>query len=248
MVLGALRHSGIEVGNGLQRDAELGDEGLHQKHIGGDDTVIGGERHGTLDGLEAGVDDVNSAHVVGSEEPFQGGAARTLRGFEGGPAAEDVAQDRRIFLGKPLQDLWKRVFEGTGQAMRPTDVVTDQATAVCDELCEGTHGGALGLQGRELVTVLKEEFDLEFRIGGVVFGSARGTRFAVPGHGERIDGKEHEAILGAHCRHDGPFLEFQAHRDRVSVESRAQGLDPRVDGFRTVCEAQELTPRSASGL
>ena len=145
MVLGALRNSCIEVGNGLQRDAELGNEGLHQEHIGGDDTVIGGERHGTLDGLEAGIDDVNRAHVVSPEEPFQGGAARKLRGFEGGPAAEEVTKDRRIFFGKPLQDLWKVVFEGTGQAIGTTDFVTDQATAVFDELGEGTHGGALGL-------------------------------------------------------------------------------------------------------
>jgi hypothetical protein len=106
----------------------------------------------------------------------------------------------------------------------------------------------LGPQGLQLVPVLEKEFDLEFRIGGVVFGSARDKRFAVPGHGERIDGKEHQKIILAQCRHDGPFVEFQAHRDRVSVESRAQGLDPRVDGFRAVCEAQERTPRSASGL
>src|SRR5712691_3970950 len=97
--------------------------------------------------LDAGVDDVNRAHVVDPEEPFQGGAARELRGFEGRPAAEEVAKDRRIFLGKPLQDLWKVVFEGTGQAVREPDFVTDQATAVCDEVGEGTHGGALGLQG-----------------------------------------------------------------------------------------------------
>ena len=32
------------------------------------------------------------------------------------------------------------------------------------------------------------------------------------------------------------------------MEARAQSLDPRVDGFRAVCEAQERTPRSASGL
>ena len=216
--------------------------------MGGEDAVIGGERHGPLDGLEAGVDDVNSAHVVDPEAPFQGGAARAWRGFEGRPAAEEVAKDRRIFLGKPLQDLWKGVFEGTGHAVRTTDFVTDQATAVFDEWCEDTHGGALGLQGLELVTVFEEEFDLEFRIGGVVFGAARGTRVAVPGHGEWIDGKEHEEILGAPCRHDGPFLEFQAHRDRVSVASCAQGLDPRVDGFGAVCEAQELTSCSASGL
>jgi hypothetical protein len=132
--------------------------------------------------------------------------------------------------------------------MRTTDFVTDQAPAVFDEWCEGTHGGALGLQGLQLVTVCEEEFDLEFRIGGVVFGAAGGKRFAVPGHGERIDGKEHEEIIVAQCRHNGPFREFQAHRDRVSVEARAQGLAPGVDGFRAVCEAQERTPRSASGL
>ena len=117
-----------------------------------------------------------------------------------------------------------------------------------DGLGEGTHGGALGLQGLECVTVFEEECDLECRIGGVVLGSAGGKRFAVRGHGERIDGKKHEEIIFAPCRHDGPFIEFQAPSDRVSVASRAQGLDPRVDGFRAVCEAQELTPCSASSL
>jgi len=199
VVLGALRHGVVAVGNGLPSDAELGDEGLHQEHMGGDDAVISGERHGTLDGLEAGVADVNRAHVVDPEEPFQGGAARALRGLKGRPAAEDVAQDRRIFLGKPLQDLWKGVLEGPGQAVRRTDCVPDETPTVCDEWCEGTHGGALGLQGLALVTVLKEECDLAFRIGGVVLGSARGQRCAVPGHGERIDGKKPEEILVAPC-------------------------------------------------
>ena len=37
MALGALRDGGVEVGDGLQGDTELGDEGLHQQGIGGDD-------------------------------------------------------------------------------------------------------------------------------------------------------------------------------------------------------------------
>jgi hypothetical protein len=199
MVLGALRHGVVEVGNGLQRDAELGDEGLHQEAMGGADAVIGRQRDGAVDGQEAGVDDVGSAHVVGPEERFQGGAARALRGVEGRPAAEEVAKDRRIFLGTPVQDLGKVGFEGTGQAVRAPDVVADQAPAVFDELGEGTHSGALGLQGLELVTVFEEAFDLECRIGRVVLGSAGGKRCAVLGHGERIDGKEHEEIIVAPC-------------------------------------------------
>src|SRR5215467_5634502 len=175
MVLGALRNRGIEVGNGLQRDAELGNERLPQEHIGGDDTVIGGERPGTLARLEASIDDVNTAHVVSPEEPFQSGAARKLRGFESGPAAEEVTKDRGIFVRKPVQDLWKVVFEGTGQAVGQTDFVTDQAPAVLDELRQGAYGGALGAEGGELVAVFEEELDLEFGIGGVIFGPARGT-------------------------------------------------------------------------
>ena len=110
MVLSVLGNSAIEVGHRLQGDAELGDEGWHEENVGGDDTVIGGERHGPLDGLETGVDDINRAHVVGLEEAFQGGAAGELGGFEGGPAAENVAKDCRIFLRKPLG----RVPQGDG--------------------------------------------------------------------------------------------------------------------------------------
>lgn len=248
MVLGALRNSGIEVGNGLQRDAEVGNESVHQENIGGDDTVIGGERPGTLDSLEAGIDDVNRAHMVSPEEPFQSRAARKVRGFESWPAAEDVTKDHGIFVGKPLQDLWKVVFEGTGQAVGQTDFVTDQAPAVLDELRQGAYGGALGAEGGELVAVFEEDLDLECGIGGVIFGPARGKRCTVRGHGERIDGKEHEEIIVLQRRHNGAFIEFQADGNRLAIEPCAQGADPRVDHFRPVFETQELPARSTGDL
>ena len=43
MALSVLRDGGVEIGEGLQGDTELGDEGLPQKRIGRDDAVIGGE-------------------------------------------------------------------------------------------------------------------------------------------------------------------------------------------------------------
>jgi hypothetical protein len=58
MVLGALRHGLVDVCNGLQRDAELGDAGLPQADMGGDAAVIGRQRDGACEGLETGVDDV----------------------------------------------------------------------------------------------------------------------------------------------------------------------------------------------
>src|SRR5215475_1127598 len=41
MALRALRDGGVEIGDSLQSDPELGDEGLHQERMGRDDTVIG---------------------------------------------------------------------------------------------------------------------------------------------------------------------------------------------------------------
>ena len=108
----------------------------------------------------------------------------------------------------------------------------------------GLWGGERG----ELVAMCEEEFDLEFGIGRVIFGPARGKRFAVLGHGERIDGKEDEEIIFAQRGHDRPFIELQAHRNRLAVEARVQTLDPRVDRFRTVFEVQKLPARGASGL
>ena len=248
MVLRALCDGFVKVGNGLQGDPELGDEGVHEEDIGGDDAVIGGQRLGALDGLDAGGDDVGRAHVVGTEEAFQSGAACELHGFEGGPAAEEVAKEHGIFLLKPLQDLREVVFEGTGQAVGQTDFVADQATAVLDELRQGAHGGALGAQWCELVAVFEEDLDLEFGIGGVIFGTAWGKRFTVFGHGERIDGKEHEEIIVAQRGHNGPFREFEADSDGLSFESRAEGLNPGVNLFRTMFKAQKLTLFGASGL
>jgi hypothetical protein len=140
------------------------------------------------------------------------------------------------------------VFERTGQAVGQTDFVADQATAVLDELRQGAHGGALGAEWGELVAVFEEDLDLEFGISGVIFGPARGKRFTVLGHGERIDGKEHEEIIVAQCGHDRPFREFQTHRDGLSVEARAESLDPGINLFRTMFEAQKLPLCGASGL
>jgi hypothetical protein len=52
-------------------------------------------------------------------------------------------------------------------------------------------------EGSERVAVFEEEGDLECGISRVILGSAWGNRFALLGHGERMDGKEHEKIIWA---------------------------------------------------
>jgi hypothetical protein len=240
MGVGTLCHGSVEVGNGLQGHAELGDQGLHQEGIGGDHAGIRGQCHSVRDSLNAGGDDVGRAHVVGTEKALQGGATCEWCGFQGRPAAEAVAKDRRIFVLQPLQDVGEVVFERTRQAMRQPDCVADEAPAVCHELRQGAHLRALRDKGGEFVTVCEQDLDLECGIGGVICGPARGTRFAVRGHGERIDGKEHEEIIVVQRRHHGAFIAFQADGKRLAIAPCAQGADPRVDHCRPVCETQEL--------
>jgi hypothetical protein len=42
----------------------------------------------------------------------------------------------------------KVVVQGTGETLRHAHLITDQAAAVFHELCEGAHGGTLGLKWR----------------------------------------------------------------------------------------------------
>jgi hypothetical protein len=115
MALGVLGNSVVEVLDRLQGHAELADEGLDQEGIGDDDALIDGQRRGALDGLEALIDDVGVADVMRPEKALQGSAARELCGLERWPLGEKIAEDGRVFVVKPLQDMRKVVFQGTAK-------------------------------------------------------------------------------------------------------------------------------------
>ena len=248
MVRRAVGQGVVAVGHGLQGDPELGDEGVHEEAIGGDDACSGGQRSGALDGLEAGGDAVGRAHVVGTEEAVHRGTACAWHGCAGGPAAEDVAKAHGSVRGKPLQDLREGVCAGTGQAGGQTDGVADQATAVRDTWRQGAPGGTVGAAWGERVAVCEADRDRACGIRRVLCGPARGTRCAVPGHGERRDGQAHEALRVAQRGHAGSFRACQTHRDGLSVAARAEGLDPGVHRCRAMCQAQKRPGCSASGL
>jgi hypothetical protein len=134
----------------------LGDEGLPQERMGRHDAFISGEGCRRRDGLETLCDDLGVAHVMRTEEGFEGGPAGALPRFEGRPAPEEVAEDRGVFLLKPVQHLRAIVLESTGQAVGDPDLVTDHATAVFDELGEGAHRRALRLERRQRVAMREQ--------------------------------------------------------------------------------------------
>src|SRR4030095_15376005 len=174
MALCALRDGGVKIGDGLQGDPELSDEGLYQERMGCDDTVIGGEGYGRFDGLETLGDDLGVAHMMLAEEGLEGGTASELRRLEGRPATQEVAEDGGVFLLKPVQHLRDIVLEGPGQAVGAPYCVADHAATVCDELCEGAHRGALWLERLPLVAVGQQQVGVEVGIPTGVLRAGRG--------------------------------------------------------------------------
>lgn len=53
--------------------------------------------------------------------------ARLPGRLQGWPAAQEVTEDRRVFVLKPLEDLRKIALKGAGEAVRDPDLIADQA-------------------------------------------------------------------------------------------------------------------------
>jgi hypothetical protein len=104
-VLGAWREGCLAVSQGWQRDAALGHTGLPQEGVGGDDACRRGPRPRARDGLDAGREDLGSAHVMRPEEALQRGAPREVCRVARRPGPEEVAQERGIVVLQPLQDV-----------------------------------------------------------------------------------------------------------------------------------------------
>ena len=248
MALGTLRDGGVASGDGLQGAPELGDKGLHQERLGRDDACIGRERGGRCDGQDTLGDDLSSAHVMLAEEGCAGGTAGALHRREGWPATEAIAEDRGIFVLKPLQHMRERVLEGTGQAVGKSHCVADHAATMCDELGEGTHGGALRMEWLQLVAMGAQPCELAGRVRGIVFRPTGCEGVAIPREHAGIEGEEDQKVILAEGGAQGALGECETDGHGVAVEPRAPCRAPRVDGLRGVLELEAGTCCGASGL
>jgi hypothetical protein len=160
-VLSALRHGGVAIGDGVQGDTELGNEGLPQERIGHDDACIGRAGCGGCAGLETLGDDLGIAHVMRPEAGCEGGTASALHRLEGRPATQEVAKERGVLLLQPVEHVRERVLEGPGEAVGAPHFVADHAAPVCDELGEGAPRRALRLERLQRVAMAEQQCELE---------------------------------------------------------------------------------------
>jgi len=161
---------------------------------------------------------------------------------------EEVTEERGVCVVKPWQGVREVVFQRTGEAVGQAHVVADQTAAMCDAWLERTHRGAWGVEGLEFVAMREQELELQFRVRGVIFRMTGSKGFAVLSQGTRIDGEQHQELVFPEGIDERAFVEFEAHRDRVSCEPLLEGMCPRIDGLWCVFETTELPCVVANGL
>jgi hypothetical protein len=127
--------------------------------------------------------------------------------------------------------LRKVVLERAGKTIGDAHLVARQAATIFHQLLQFAHRGALRLQGFEPFPMFAQQVELQTGIGGVVFGAAAAEHGAVTGQRLRVDRKQHEEVVFAERIDEGPFVEFQAHGDRLALEAALQIECPGFDGL-----------------
>ena len=90
-----------------------------------------------------------------------------------------------------------------------------------DELCEGTHRGALRRERLQLVAMGEQQFELECGIRGVVFGPAGCEGFAIPRQRQGVEREENQKVILTQGGDNGAFVEFETDGHGLAVEPRA---------------------------
>jgi hypothetical protein len=248
MTLGALCHGLIKSLDRVQGHAKLTDEGLDEQGIGGNDALVRGQGRRGLNGVNALGEPLSHPHMVVVKAGRQGGPPGQLCRCEGRPTAQKVTENVGIFVLKPLQHVWERVLERTGEAMGAPHFIPDDAATVFDQWCEGTPGRTLRLQRLQLVAMGEEQVELECGSGGVIFGSAGRKSLTLPRQGQRLDGKEDEKVIRAQGGNHGTLGECEADGNKSTAAPYAQGGDPGLNGLGGVLELTALPFGAASSL
>lgn len=100
-----------------------------------------------------------------------------------------------------------------------------------DDLLQGGHRSALGLEGFEPFGVLDQQVELQTGIGGIILGAAAGECFAILGQGLGVDGEQDDPVVLAQGGDQGSFVELEAYRGGLAIESALQAERPVLDGL-----------------
>jgi len=184
-----------------------------------------------LHGLDTLRADSGIASMLCPEAGVEGGTACAWRRLAGRPATQEGAAERGGFLLPPMEHLWQRGLEGTGQAGGEPHCVTDPTTPVLAELCEGAPGGALRPERLQLVAMGEQQGKVEGSVRGGVFGPAGRAGVAIPRQPQGMDGAEAQQGLRAQGRDQRVFGARKTKGHGWTPAPRASRGAPRVNGL-----------------
>ena len=195
--LRAVGAGGVDSGARRPGDPKWGNQGVPQAGMGRAAPRIRGPGAGRAEGLETAREALWRAPRRVPENAGVGGAPGAWHGVQGGPATQDVANERGLFVRQPVPHPGDRGLERPGQALGQADGVAHHAAAMGDAWRPGTPGRALGGQGRQRVARGQQPGERAGGSGGVVGGPAGGAGVARACQRQRLHGAEDENVLRA---------------------------------------------------
>jgi hypothetical protein len=103
-------------------------------------------------------------------------------------------------------------------------------------------------QRLEFLALFEEQFELDFRIGGVILGPTGREGLAVFGHREGVDGEEHEKVMVAQRGNSGTSGQLQADGHRLTAEAGEERTRPSADRLRHVFQDSGFSGIATSRL
>ncbi len=179
----------------LDRDPHLIDQHLDLQAIRFDDGLIIRERHRLPNRLEPLRNDRLAPHVVGFEEPRDARGPGTLELLQRRPLRQQVAEQDRVLLSKPIKHLRIIGFERMAQTVHDTALLAKHLVAVFHEHHELAHRNTLRLQRREPLRMPRDQIDRELGVRRIVLRPTGRKRFPVTRQHQGIDRKKHEKVV-----------------------------------------------------
>jgi len=181
---------------------------LHSSHrVHG---LIGGQKAGFGDQIQALLDDLRAANIMGVVEGAHGGRAGFLEGEEVWPFGQEIQrQGRGQLFAQQEKSLGIGLLETGNESVNKLGALIYQATACFAKIGEQLGRRILAIQGGQLVTMALEKIKQDAGIGQVILGTGRSEGGAVANAGGGDDfmvSMDRATVVGGQTRGAGRIV------------------------------------------
>ena len=180
-----------------------------------DARLLGGQRLGLADELQALFEQLGPPKVVSIIESFDHAGLGGFKAWEVGPTVQERPGHRGVEVAHQLEGLGIIAFDQAAELVEHLLFAIHQVPTGFDQAGQLEGLGVLGLEGAQFGGVVADQFQEQAGIGQVVSGARRSEGFAIASAGHWVDGINRQpgvldqgvndrAATGLNGQHDGP--------------------------------------------